>query len=75
LENGGARGQPAPGRPAQPGLARLAGQLAGLYDVVEETDAAPTSQAVAGVAALQRTLTGLRRRWTVLERAAGRVVH
>jgi len=31
--------------------------------------------AVAGVAALQRTLTGLRRRWTVLERAAGRVVH
>jgi len=75
LENGAVRGQPAPGRPPQPGLARLAGQLAGLYDVVEETDAAPTSQAVAGVAALQRTLAGLRRRWSALERAAGRVVH
>ena len=66
LESAGGRGQT--------GLARLAGQLASLYGVVEETDAAPTSQAVVGVAALQRALAGLRPRWTALERAAARVL-
>jgi len=53
-------------------LARIGGQLASLYDVIEETDAPPTSQAVAGVAGLQRALAGLRRRWAVLQRAAAR---
>ena len=70
LESGGGRGPTGPTGPT--GLARLGGQLAGLYDVIEETDAAPTSQAVAGVAGLQRTLAGLRRRWAVLQRAAVR---
>jgi len=67
LESGGGRGPTGP-----TGLTRLGGQLAGLYDVIEESDAAPTSQAVAGVAGLQRTLAGLRRRWAVLQRAAAR---
>ena len=66
LESGGGRGQA--------GFARLAGQLAGLYGVVEETDATPTSQAVLGVAELQRALARLRPRWRALERAAARVL-
>jgi hypothetical protein len=40
-------------------LATLNAQLAGLLDVVEGADAAPTPQAIAAVASIEREITSL----------------
>jgi hypothetical protein len=48
-------------------LGRVEGDLAGLYDVVEGTDAAPTTQATQALARLERDLTAAIGRWQALE--------
>jgi photosystem II stability/assembly factor-like uncharacterized protein len=45
------------------GLARLNAELARVYGVVEGADEAPTTQAMAAVAKLERDLSGLLARW------------
>jgi photosystem II stability/assembly factor-like uncharacterized protein len=47
-------------------LARVADDLASLYDVVEGTDAAPTTQAARALDRLERDLTGAIGRWQSL---------
>jgi photosystem II stability/assembly factor-like uncharacterized protein len=63
---GGGRG----GAGQSPSLASLNGQLGGLYGMVEGTDAAPTPQASAAVAAADRALGRLLTRWAGLRREA-----
>jgi hypothetical protein len=50
----------------QENLVRLNGELSGLYEVIEGADAAPTTQAVAAVAELQKALDSLLARWQEL---------
>jgi photosystem II stability/assembly factor-like uncharacterized protein len=50
------------------GLARLAEDLAGLYDVIEGTDAAPTTQARNALARAERELVNALVRWRTLQR-------
>ena len=47
----------------QENLARLNGELSGLYEVIGGADATPTTQAVAVVAELQKALDSLLARW------------
>jgi hypothetical protein len=48
------------------GFGTIAADLAGLYGVIEGSDAAPTTQAIAGLARLERELAAARRRWAEL---------
>ena len=53
-------------------LTRLNGELAGLLDVIDGVDAAPTTQAARAVTTLEAKLVGLLARWnTIRRRAAG----
>jgi len=54
------------------GLTRLNGQLAGLLDLIDGVDAAPTTQAARAVAMLEARLTALLARWDKVRRRAGR---
>jgi photosystem II stability/assembly factor-like uncharacterized protein len=71
LDQKAAEMQGAPGRrrgrrgaaPAEKDLGRIAGELLGLLDVVESTDAAPTTQAVAATADLEKSLDAALARW------------
>ena len=50
-------------------LARLSGELATLYGIVEGVDAAPTTQTVAAIADRRRAVEGAMRRWgSLMER-------
>ena len=55
----GRRGRP----PAEKDFGRIAGELLWLLDVVESTDAAPTTQAVAATASLEDALDAALARW------------
>jgi hypothetical protein len=61
------------------GLARLADDLAGLYDVIEGTDAAPTTQAQGALTHIERGLAGALDRWRTVQGAGvaalGRRLH
>jgi hypothetical protein len=46
----------------------LSGQLAGLLDLIDGVDAAPTTQAARAVATLEGKVTGLLARWNVIRR-------
>ncbi len=48
-------------------LARLIGQLQQLYELVQDVDAAPTSQALAAVEERRKALSGLLSRWQALQ--------
>jgi len=58
----------APASAGPEGLARLLGQLQQLYEIVDEVDAAPTSQALAAVADRTQAATSALRRWDALQR-------
>ena len=49
--------------PTEKDLGRIAGELLGLLDVVESTDAAPTTQAVAATDDLEKALNAALARW------------
>jgi hypothetical protein len=51
-------------------LMRLNGDLAGLLDVIDGVDAAPTTQAARAVTTLEGKLTGLLARWDAIRRRA-----
>jgi hypothetical protein len=53
-------------------LASLNGQLAGLLDLIDGVDAAPTTQAMRAVATLESKLATLLARWNAMRRRAGR---
>ncbi len=55
--------------PTEKDFGRIAGELLGLLDVIESTDAAPTTQAVAATADLEKALESALARW---EELAGR---
>ena len=67
---GGGRG----GASQAPTLSSLNGQLGGYYGVLQGSDAAPTLQEVAAVAAAERTMTPLLARWDGLKREAEAVL-
>ena len=48
----------------------LSGQLAGLLDLIDGVDAAPTTQGARAVAALEGKVTGLLARWSAIHRRA-----
>jgi hypothetical protein len=64
--DGGPGGSPSAGGQPQVGLARLNGQLAELYGVVEGADVAPTAQAEALARDLERHLVALEARGRAL---------
>jgi hypothetical protein len=51
-------------------LTRLNGELAGLLDVIDGVDAAPTTQAARAVTTLEANLAGLLARWNAIRRRA-----
>jgi hypothetical protein len=51
-------------------VVRLNGDLAGLLDLIDGVDAAPTTQAARAVTTLERKLAGLLRRWDAIRRRA-----
>jgi photosystem II stability/assembly factor-like uncharacterized protein len=51
-------------------LTRLNGELAGLLDVIDGVDAAPTTQAARAVTTLEAKLAGLLARWNAIRRRA-----
>jgi aspartate aminotransferase-like enzyme len=53
--------------PAQPGLNQLHSSLATLYEVLQQSDTAPTTQAVATAAELQRQLREAMSAWNALK--------
>jgi photosystem II stability/assembly factor-like uncharacterized protein len=57
----GRRGAPVEER--EPSLGRVGGELGGLLALLEEADAAPTTQAVAAVGEADRALAGLLAKW------------
>src|SRR5690348_10925645 len=66
LEGGGGGGRGGRGGGASTSFTALNGELAALYAIVEGSDRAPTTQALAALTDLQRQLTGLLSLWTVL---------
>jgi len=55
-------------RAPAPTLTRVSGELAGLLDLIDGVDAAPTTQAARAVATLEGRLAGLLARWAALQR-------
>jgi photosystem II stability/assembly factor-like uncharacterized protein len=64
---GGARGPGGPNASAQPGLSQVHASLATLLDVLQQADAAPTTQAVVASADLQQKLRALLSGWNDLK--------
>ncbi|MDQ3920243.1 MAG: glycoside hydrolase [Acidobacteriota bacterium] len=63
----GEGGQRGPAASAQPGLSQLHSSLATLLDVLQQADAAPTTQGVAAAADLQQKLRALMSGWNELK--------
>jgi photosystem II stability/assembly factor-like uncharacterized protein len=55
-------------RAPAPTLTRVSGELAGLLDLIDGVDAAPTTQAARAVATLEARLAGLLARWAAIQR-------
>ena len=68
---GGGRRGPVGGEPS---LGRVAGELGSLLGLLQEADAAPTTQAVAAVEAAKAELAGLLRRWKELKEQDGKAL-
>jgi photosystem II stability/assembly factor-like uncharacterized protein len=64
---GGQRGPGGPAASAQPGLSQLHSSLATLLDVLQQADAAPTTQGAAAAADLQQKLRALMSGWNELK--------
>ncbi|MDQ5836970.1 MAG: glycoside hydrolase [Acidobacteriota bacterium] len=64
---GGPRGTGGPAASEQPGLSQLHSSLATLLDVLQQADAAPTTQGVAAAADLQQKLRALISGWNELK--------
>jgi photosystem II stability/assembly factor-like uncharacterized protein len=67
LENGGGAGRGPDSAPAQANLSQLHSQLSSLLDVLQQSDAAPTTQAVAASGEFQRQLRELLQSWQQLK--------
>ena len=65
LEGGGG-GRGGRGAAASPSLSALNGELAGLYNIVEGADAAPTTQALAAMSELERQLKMVLAQWSAM---------
>jgi hypothetical protein len=66
LEGVGGRGQGGGAANGEMNLVRLNAAFGGLLDVFQDADAAPTTQAVAGIADMQKSLASLRQQWNDL---------
>jgi photosystem II stability/assembly factor-like uncharacterized protein len=66
LEGVGGRGQGGGASNGEMNLVRLNAAFGGLLDVFQDADAAPTTQAVAAISDMQKSLTALRQQWNVL---------
>ncbi len=68
---GGRRGRGA-GPGGEPSLRQVHGQLAQLFDILQEVDAAPTSQTVSAVVEAQQALAAVMARWAAVKKDAGK---
>jgi len=66
LEGGGGGGRGGRGGSASPSLSALNGELAALYNIIEGADAAPTTQALAAVAEVERQLKTVLAEWSAV---------
>jgi photosystem II stability/assembly factor-like uncharacterized protein len=63
---GGGRGGRGGGGGGQPTIASVNGELLSLLNLIEDSDAAPTTQATSAVQAAERVFAGLTSRWELL---------
>jgi ABC-type phosphate transport system auxiliary subunit len=66
LEGVGGRGPNGGAANGEMNLVRLNGAFGGLLDVFQDADAAPTTQAVAAISDMQKSLAALRQQWNDL---------
>ncbi|HEX9154052.1 MAG TPA: hypothetical protein VF819_00735, partial [Nitrospira sp.] len=66
---------PGGGGDGEDNLTRLNGELGTVYEIIDSADATPTTQAVASVAELQKSLTSLLARWKELQTKEVTLLH